>query len=127
MGKTCEDTEVSASRPWLLLAEDDLLFSRLFQRFFSKQYPQVEVRVSASVRKAREFLEQEGAPPTLAVLDFNLEDGCSTALCDSLDCPYVLWSADGGMDVRSKPKGRSELEQAVTDLAKLGGFDLPFQ
>lgn len=112
---------------WLLLAEDDLLFSGLFKRFFSKRYPQVKVRVTPSVESARELLEGASAPPALAVLDLNLEDGDSTVLCELLSCPFILWSANSGSDIRSKPKGRKELECVMLEFGTLGGFDLPPQ
>jgi ActR/RegA family two-component response regulator len=111
---------------WLLLAEDDRLFGGLFQRFFSARYSQVEVQRTCSLAGAKALLEEAVTPPLLAVFDLNLKDGCSENLCSSLNCPTVLWSADSRFDVRSKPRGRQQLEESILELGRIAGLEVPF-
>ena len=112
---------------WLLLAEDDLLFSKLFERFWMQSRPGIELVAVTSVQEAHSVLASRESPPIVAVLDFNLKDGTSEEIMKVLDCPTILWSACSGSELASKPQGKSELVLEIDRIAKLGGLDVPPQ
>lgn len=114
----------SGPHAWLLLAEDDLLFSKLFERFWTQSRPEVELVTVTSVQEARSVLATREGPPIVAVLDLNLKDGTSEEILEDLDCPAILWSACSDSRYLSKPQGKSELIFEMDKIAKLGGLDV---
>ena len=117
----------SAPNAWLLLAEDDLLFSKLFERFWMQSRPEVELVTVTSVREARSALASRKVPPIAAVLDFNLKDGTSEEFLSDLNCPTILWSACSESEHGTKPQGKVELILEIDKIARLGGLDVPPQ
>jgi hypothetical protein len=112
---------------WVLLAEDDRLFARLFVKFWEQRFPEIAVVTAASLQAARILLSTQRNSPIVAVLDLNLEDGCSEDLQNMLSCPSILWSASAGERWRSKPNGRNQLVKAMAEIGELGGLDVPSQ
>lgn len=107
--------------PWILLAEDDKLFTRVFMRFWQKSFPDTPVKVAASLVQVRALLGEDPGP-SFAVLDLNLEDGSSQELVSELSCPSLLWSATPDPHCETKPAGREQMLQAISRIAKSGGL-----
>ncbi len=103
------------SSRWLLLVEDDPLFSRIFCRFWTSTYPEIPCRVVTSLESMREVLENSDLRPGLIVCDRRLPDGFAQPADFSPGTPFVIWSADLGPSYRTKPVGRQELEQAIQE------------
>jgi len=115
---------------WILLAEDDRLFAKLFVRFWSEAFPQIRIRIVTSNKEGVVLLQNSESRPALAVLDLNLSDGSSEELRALLQCPSVTWSAVPGIGEaapRQKPVGRAGLVEAVKDLGRIGQLDVPLQ
>lgn len=113
------------SSKWILLAEDDKLFTILFLRFWGQHYPHIEVRTASSNQQVRQLLEAAQQEPSIAILDLNLEDGPSKPLQEQLTCPTWLWSSSRTSGCRVKPSGRRQLTDALADIAELGRLDVP--
>ena len=119
----CENT----ASQWVLLAEDDKLFSTLFLRFWKQSFPAVKVLTAVSNAQVLEIIRRETQPPSVVILDLNLEDGSSQHLVEELNCPTWLWSASQSAGCKHKPMGRSELTGSLAEIARLGRLDVPSQ
>lgn len=106
------------------MVEDDPLFAKVFAHFWSQHYPSVEVRLSGSIKAMSEELASASVPPHLVILDHNLPDGLGSEVSSTLTITNLCWSALGSGELRRKPQGRKELEQAVKELAQLAGLCL---
>lgn len=126
IGVVCFFMTAPEKASWILLAEDDKLFTMLFERAWKVAFPGVEVVKVSKVSELSAFCE-EGASPRVAVLDRNLEDGSSLEYGRRFTCPVVLWSSDSSGEVRRKPVGREELEMAIQEIARIGGLVVPPQ
>lgn len=107
---------------WVLLVEDDLIFSMLFCRFWKASYPGVEIQAASSLAAMRSLLKEAGTPPLLAILDRSLPDGDGHEAALGLSFPCHCWSALGEGGAESKPKGKPELETSVQQLGALVGL-----
>jgi ActR/RegA family two-component response regulator len=113
---------MSDSQQWILLVEDDPIFSMLFCRFWKGQHSRVLVTTADSLAAARRLLEQASVPPLLAVVDRTLPDGDGHEWAGTLSFPHHCWSALGEGGCLAKPKGKTELEASLGRLAELAGL-----
>ena len=125
-GVVCFLMAVPENGSWILLAEDDKLFTMLFERAWKAAFPGVDVVKVSKVSELSVYCSKE-ASPKVAVLDRNLEDGSSLDYHERFICPVVLWSSDSSGEVRRKPVGREELEMAIQEIARIGGLVVPPQ
>jgi CheY-like chemotaxis protein len=108
--------------PWILLVEDDPIFSMLFCRAWKGAHPSVSVVVAPSLAAMRDQLATAAAPPRLVVMDQNLPDGNGHKVAPELELTHHCWSALGEGGAQAKPQGKSQLEEAVGRLAGLAGL-----
>jgi DNA-binding NarL/FixJ family response regulator len=109
---------------WVLLAEDDKLFAKLFRRYWEQSFPDIPlVQVSTTVQARIELGSRNS--PAVVVLDYNLEDGTTEQLHSELSCPSVLWTSCSDGHLAAKPNGRDELSRAVRAVAEKGGVVPP--
>lgn len=109
-------------QPWVLLVEDDPIFSMLLRRAWQATRPDVPVVVAASLAAMRQRLEEAAAPPVLVILDQNLPDGNGHLIAADLGLPHYCWSSLGDGGALSKPQGKPQLEEAVGRLVQLAGL-----
>lgn len=113
---------MTEAAPWVLMVEDDPLFAKIFEHFWKKEFPAVEFYVSGSLGEMRDTLSEAVTDPHLVILDHNLPDGLGSQVGDTLEVRNMCWSALGSGDLRRKPQGRQELEEAVRELGAGVGF-----
>lgn len=109
---------------WVLLAEDDKLFTALFSRFWKARFPEVPLIAVCSMEAARREM-QHRSEPEIAIVDLTLEDGTTEEFFSELRCEKLLWSACAEGHIQSKPSGREELEAAVVRVGVQAGLLLP--
>lgn len=103
--------------PWVLLVEDDPIFSMLFCRFWKAGSSGVEIRLAKSLAQVRQILEESTTDPQLCIFDKNLPDGDGHVLAGTLTLPTHCWSTLGDTGVESKPEGKAALERVVEALS----------
>ncbi len=105
------------SSPWILLVEDDPIFSMLFCRFWRAGSSGVEIRLAKSLAQVGQILETSTSAPQLCIFDKNLPDGDGHVCAESLGLPTHCWSALGDAGGEAKPEGRAALERVVEVLS----------
>ena len=105
-----------SSKPWVLLVEDDPIFSLLFCRFWKASGCCVELCLAKSLAEMERALTQADGPPSLVILDRNLPDGDGHARADSADWPSHCWSSTSEGTSAAKPRGKQALQLAVAHL-----------
>lgn len=113
---------MSEPSAWVLLVEDDPIFSMLVCRAWKAMHPRVPIMVAASLASTREVLAQAQLPPRLIIMDRSLPDGNGHELAAELGYPSHCWSALGEGGSLAKPQGKPGLEEAVRQLAAQAGF-----
>lgn len=108
--------------PWLLLVEDDLIFSALLSRCWKAAYPAVPLVVVRSLGEMRQRLDGAASPPMLIVMDRLLPDGNGHQAALQLALPVHCWSAVDDGELSGKPQGKAALERSVRELASLAGL-----
>lgn len=104
------------------MVEDDPLFAKVFAHFWNQVFPLVKVRLSGSLKAMSQEIESALTPPSLVILDHNLPDGLGSEVSPTLPFTNLCWSALGDGELRRKPQGRKELEEAVQELGRLAGL-----
>jgi hypothetical protein len=107
---------------WILLVEDDPIFSLLFCRSWTAAVPAVQVSVAGSLEAMRQTLARASCAPCLVVLDQNLPDGNGHQAAPELSTRTYCWSSQGEGGIIPKPQGKPALDEAVQMLAGLAGL-----
>jgi DNA-binding NarL/FixJ family response regulator len=108
-------------RNWVLLVEDDPIFSLLFCRSWKTAFPHVPILVADSLVAMSQALDQASSPPSLLVMDRTLPDGNGHEAAATLQIPSHCWSALGEGGTSPKPQGKPALEASVQILGRLIG------
>ena len=104
--------------PWVLLVEDDPIFSMLFCRFWRARNLEIEVHVAKRLAEAAQLLEGATSSPRLCIFDRNLPDGDGHLWAGTLAFPTHCWSATGEAGGQTKPEGKAALERVVEELVR---------
>lgn len=107
---------------WVLLVEDDPIFSMLVCRSWKALRPDIPITVAASLASMWAILEKASSPPGLAIMDRTLPDGNGHEVAAELGCPCHCWSALGEDGSLAKPQGKPNLEASLCSLAMQAGF-----
>lgn len=113
------------NKGWVLLVEDDVVFSMLFCRFWKGRAPGVEVKVATSLLEFRDALAQRETPPLLVIMDQNLPDGNGHEAVSSLTIPCCRWSAQESPGVQLKPQGKDQFQESIEALVQAANIITP--
>ncbi len=107
---------------WMLLVEDDVVFSVLFCRYWKVRSPEVEVVVVRTLLEFRALMAGCETPPRLVVMDQNLPDGNGHEAVSVLSVPHCCWSAQESPGVQVKPQGKEQFHESIERLVRAAGI-----